>query len=172
MFGSTTWERRGGFCTTWWPANLMPVCLISLVALFYWYVFVTLSSIWFITTGRSPSFFPLSLLRFYLGLLHIIDIILIVVSFLALKNRTSFSCRSFIYKKYTTVINDAVFQVFAYFRFVCRQGICFSHLKLCLTLNFIFGYCSRACPDLKFTVYFFCWCLLVMWALAIIGEIF
>ena len=91
----------------------------------------------------QKPFFPLSLLRFFLGLLHIIDIILIVVSFLALKNITSFSCRSFIYKKYTTVINDAVFHVFAYFRFVCRQGICFSHLKLCLTLNFISGYCSR-----------------------------
>ena len=42
----------------------------------------------------------------------------------------------------------------------CRQGICSSHLTLCLTLNFIFGYCSRACPDLKITVYIFCWYLL------------
>ena len=37
-----------------------------------------------------------------------------------------------------------------------RQGICSSHLTLCLTLNFIFDYCSRACPDLKNTVYSFC----------------
>ena len=42
-----------------------------------------------------------------------------------------------------------------------RQGICSTHLTLCLTLNFIFGYCSRACPDLKITVYSFCWFLLV-----------
>ena len=32
-----------------------------------------------------------------------------------------------------------------------RQGICSSHLTLCLTLSFIFGYCSRTCPDLKIT---------------------
>ena len=36
-----------------------------------------------------------------------------------------------------------------------RQGICFSHLILCLILNFIFDYCSRAFPDLKSTVYIF-----------------
>ena len=42
-----------------------------------------------------------------------------------------------------------------------RQGICSTHLTLCLTLNFIFGYCSRACPDLKIIVYSFCWFLLV-----------
>ena len=36
-----------------------------------------------------------------------------------------------------------------------RQGICFSHLTLCLTLIFLGGYCSRACPDLKITVYIF-----------------
>ena len=40
---------------------------------------------------------------------------------------------------------------------VYRQGICSSHLTLCLTLNFIFGSCSRACPDLKITIYIFCW---------------
>ena len=42
-----------------------------------------------------------------------------------------------------------------------RQGICSTHLTLRLTLNFIFGYCSRACPDLKIIVYSFCWFLLV-----------
>ena len=44
-----------------------------------------------------------------------------------------------------------------------RQSICSSHLTLCLTLNFIFGYCSRACPDLKIAAYIFCWYLLVTW---------
>ena len=29
-----------------------------------------------------------------------------------------------------------------------------------LTLNFIFGYCSRACAGVKTTVYIFCWFLL------------
>ena len=38
-----------------------------------------------------------------------------------------------------------------------KQGICPSHLTLCLTLNFIFGYCSRACLDLTITVHIFCW---------------
>ena len=38
-----------------------------------------------------------------------------------------------------------------------RQGICYSHLKLSLTLNFIFGYCSRAFSDLKTIVYILCW---------------
>ena len=42
-----------------------------------------------------------------------------------------------------------------------RQGICSSHLTLCLTLHFIFGYYSRACIDLKINVYIFCWYLLV-----------
>ena len=36
-----------------------------------------------------------------------------------------------------------------------RQGICSSHLTLCLNLNFIFGYYSRAYPDLKIIVYIF-----------------
>ena len=44
-----------------------------------------------------------------------------------------------------------------------RQVICSSHLTLCLTLNFIFGYCSRECLDLKITVSIFCWYLLVTW---------
>ena len=44
-----------------------------------------------------------------------------------------------------------------------RQAICFSHLTFCITLNFIFGYCFRACLDLKLTVYMFCWYLLVTW---------
>ena len=30
-----------------------------------------------------------------------------------------------------------------------KQGICSNHLILCLALNFIFGYCSRACPVWK-----------------------
>ena len=42
-----------------------------------------------------------------------------------------------------------------------RQGIWYSHLTLCLTLNFIFGYCFRTCPDLKITLYIFY--LLVTW---------
>ena len=42
-----------------------------------------------------------------------------------------------------------------------RQGIWYSHLTLCLTLNFIFGYCFRTCPDLKITLYVFY--LLVTW---------
>ena len=43
------------------------------------------------------------------------------------------------------------------------QAICFSHLTFCITLNFIFGYCFRACLDLKITVYMFCWYLLATW---------
>ena len=42
-----------------------------------------------------------------------------------------------------------------------RHGICSSHLTLCLTQYFIFGYCSRTCPDLKISVYIFCSYLLV-----------
>ena len=42
-----------------------------------------------------------------------------------------------------------------------RQGICSSHPTLFLILNFIFEYSSRACPDLKTTVYVFQWNLLV-----------
>ena len=38
-----------------------------------------------------------------------------------------------------------------------KQGICSSHLTLCLTLYLIFGYCSSTCPDLKITVYIFYW---------------
>ena len=44
-----------------------------------------------------------------------------------------------------------------------RQGICSSHLTLCLTLDFIFELCSKACPDLKIFLYIFCWYLLVTW---------
>ena len=33
-----------------------------------------------------------------------------------------------------------------------RQGICSSYLTLSLTLNFIFAYCSRACPYLKINI--------------------
>ena len=39
----------------------------------------------------------------------------------------------------------------------------YSHLTLCLTLNFIFGYCSKACSDLKITVNIFYWYMLVTW---------
>ena len=39
----------------------------------------------------------------------------------------------------------------------------YSHLTLCLTLNFIFGYCSKACSDLKITVNIFYWFMLVTW---------
>ena len=49
------------------------------------------------------------------------------------------------------------------FNFSYRHGICSSHLTLCLTLNFIFGYYSRARPDLKITVYIFCWYLPFTW---------
>ena len=45
-----------------------------------------------------------------------------------------------------------------------RQGMCSNHLSLCLTLSFVFGYCSRECLDLKINVYIFCWHLLVTWA--------
>ena len=41
-----------------------------------------------------------------------------------------------------------------------RQGLCSNHLTLCLTLNFIFEYCSRVCLDLKTTMCIFagtCW---------------
>ena len=41
-----------------------------------------------------------------------------------------------------------------------RQGICSSHLTLCLTLDFIFELCSKACPDWKSSCTFFagtCW---------------
>ena len=44
-----------------------------------------------------------------------------------------------------------------------RHGICSSCLRLCLTLNFIFPYYSRAGADLKITMFIFCWFLLITW---------